>query len=343
MKELSYMRPSANGQIILDLNNIPDKAFLNCSMERNICKAKILTRSEKTSMEPGSPDVMIISASGQKQIITRKEFVKNYLHSSGAKIKIPFLKSGKAYTVVSSCNKDCKVLFIPANCIGICNGQKIPGNTYVVANSNNGTVDRGSINKISKKMFVKMYRIPMQESLKRAMTKPKSRNFTLYDKYKNGSVQTRGNRVSMSTMIKPSNTFSNTQPIIDSAALGMNPKNINVNRPTIKLDKPDINKNNTINNTNNQDSQKSVQYPFKALASLTDMSGNVIGYVIANNKGQRRELLMNQVIPLLEQHKIENLTIVNKEINGTIKKIIRGNGISREALPKVMYSGASRR
>jgi len=324
MNTPNYISHTGNGNCIINLETVPDRAFLKCSMERDICKMRIISRKEKSNMEAGSNDIMIVSLSGDRKIISRKELVSNYKFFNGAPIKMAWLKENKTYTIIENKRKDCRVLIIPNNCIGIYNGAKIYGGSYVVANMDSeGNVNKSSLKSMDSKSFRKMYRVPMQDALRNLGNKPSSNRFTLYDN--KGNNPFRNNSTVINTNIKPTLERRKEVKPVEKPIV-----NTMVSKPTQKTQqvaRPQVQQNNN-------------KYAFTAVAILTDVNGRSVGYLLEDiNTHQRKECILRDVIILLENHKIDNLMVVNKEVNGTLKKIIRGNGISREALPKVIYTG----
>jgi hypothetical protein len=76
------------------------------------------------------------------------------------------------------------------------------------------------------------------------------------------------------------------------------------------------------------------QYPYKVTASLVDIEGKQIGYVLLEYKsGKTRNVKMNELMQLCKMKAVENVKLVQ---NTSGKLYLQGNGCSLKSLPKIM-------
>jgi hypothetical protein len=331
----NYAQKGNNGGIVIDCNNVPDKAFLDANKTKTIAQARIMTKEEKASSPdfvPGGPDVILKYSTGERKLITRKELTSNFTHSSGNKIIIPFLKSNKQYYVYSNCSEKYKIMKLPENCIAILpNGTKSKPGCYIVAKEDaNGQVDKSTISSMSPKLFRKSFKVPMQPAIQRHMNgggSKSSKSFKLF------------NRDSKPMM----NTQAPMKSRIDTSEIGMNPANIHVSSindtqkaPTTWT--PTMNGNHNIKvNTQKTPLQPKAEvnkYPYKVTASLVDIEGRQLGYILQDNKsGKTRNVKVTELMQLCKAKTVENVKLVQ---NTSGKLYLQGNGCSLTNLPKIM-------
>lgn len=344
MGSLEYITQQNNGEAFINCSKLPDKVFIDATKTKQIAKAKILSPQEKmsnTMYNPGGPDVLIQYATGEKKLITRREFSKNYVHSSGNKIIIPFLKNSKQYLVYNICNEQYKIIKLPDNCSAILpNNRKTNKGDYIIAKADdNGIIDKNSITSMKSNVFRKMFKVPMQPVIKVNMrNKPNSNNegkiFKLFNKKSKKNI-TRN---------------INTRPKFNSSEIGMNPSNINIksindinNTNNIdtqqekKMWKPEFNRatiQNNQNKQNNQNNQNITTYKFRVTSKIIDMNGKVLGFVVQDIKtGKTKNLKTNELTQLCMNKLVENVMVVRNQ-RGNI--YLKGNGCSLEHLPQVI-------
>jgi len=338
------------GIISVNCMSVPDKGFIDATMTKDIAKIKFLSQKDKQSMQdyvPGGPDVIVNHVTGEVEYITRKELTKRYIHASGNKIRIAVLKNDKWYIVYAPCNIQYKIMKLPNNCSAMLpDGSPAKRGSYIVCRQDgNGQVLRQTMKDMSPKMFKKMFRIPMQPAIKRAMNnKNHSKQFTLFNA---------NNTTSMGRM-------RSVTPRFDSSEINMNPSNINVptvneqeiasrlghmgkalnsERPTFtpkmntqnnntKTFKPSFDRIKTAN-----DEEKS-KYPFTVVNRITDMDGALIGYVLMEVKTQRKKNIKpNDLAKFCAAKAVDNVMLVTRE-DGV--QFLKGNGIRLENLPAVL-------
>lgn len=320
----SYLSQSNEGIIIVNCATVPSKGFLDAVKTKDIAKIKFLSRTEKESngsFISGGPDVRIQSLTGEYRLISRRELVSNYVHASGNRIKLAFLKNNKEYLVVGTCRVHYKIMKLPNNCVALLpNGKKSSRGGYIVAmEDENGQVNRDTIAAISTKMFRKMFRVQMQAPLKRAMepSNPKTKKvFTMFSK----------NRP-----VKSLKTFT---PSFNSNELGMNPANINIesvndNKQTQNMWKPSSGIRGKASTQ-----QNNIQYKYKATHKVVDMNKKLMGYTILEIKsGKTRNLTPLELSSLCERKLVENVMLVTNQQGN---KFLKGNGCVLNNLPEVI-------
>lgn len=312
MSMQDYIKQGSGGNVMINCNNLPSKVFIDAVKTKDICKAVILTKQERTEIQPGSPDIKLIKASGESTLVSRSQLSNNYTLSNGKKIRMAFLNSGKEYVVYSVCNENYKILKLPDNCMGVLNNKRIkPGNYIVAKVDTTGNIDTQSMTSISPNLFRKMFKIPLQDVIKRNMGKG-SKMFTLFNKApllnnkKNVNMQ-----IEKPVAPKKVNVVKN----IDTSELNINPSSIKV--PTM------------------QEQVATSKYRFIVINKLVDMNGNMVGFTVKDkSNGQIKQLTVAQVTKLCDRKLVENVMLVTKESTGM--KFLKGNGMRLDNLPKVI-------
>lgn len=326
----SYITQNSGGIVCIDCNTAPDRGFLDAVKTKDIVKIRILTRQEKresTNYKPGGPDVMVISLTGEKQLIYRKDLVNKYVHTDGNRIKLSILSSGTSYIAYNVCNEPYKILKLPSNCVALLpSGKRTKQGDYVVAKADaSGQVNRATLSSMSPSSFRKMFKIPMQPVIKRHMgnRSKTSQMFTLINKQR-----------------LQRNMINNT-PIrsrIDSSEIGMNPANINiksVNDSNVigngvrKTFTPTMNK-----NINSKDTISHTNYRYKVLAKIVNMDKHLMGFVVEDMvTGKRNNLKINELTQLCMKKSVENVMVVRNQ-KGNL--YLKGNGCSIENMQQVI-------
>lgn len=346
MSLTDYMRQGNNGQVSMVLDNLPEIGFVDAIKTKNICKATLLTRSEKEGLPPGSPDVKLTSASGETLYISRRELSTNFVLSNGSKIKIAFINAGKEYIVCSVCNEPYKVIKLPDNCVGSFQGKKVrPGSYMVCKVGEDGGIDFSTAGIVSPKLFRKMFKIPPQAVIKRHVGSG-NKNFTLFsnrDKARrnremftpmqNAVQQQMNNNVQQQA---PQQQFT---PRVDTSQLGLNPANINVPTAAESLkDRLNRNRQSLIRNSaaeNTQDKPTNSKYRFTAINRVVDMSGNMQGFTVKDlQSGEKRQITVPQMSQLCSKKLVDNIILAKRESTGTM--YLKGNGIVINNLPEVI-------
>jgi len=331
-----------NGIASINCVEVPDKGFLDATLTKDIAKIKFLSAQDKKAMQeyvPGGPDVVVNHLTGEITYITRKELKKRYIHASGNKINIAVLKNDRWYIVYAPCNMQYKVMKLPNNCSAMLpDGSPAKRGSYIICRQDgNGQVIRETMKDIPPKAFKKMFRIPMQPVIKRAMeSNNHSKEFTLFEA---------NNRTNM-------NRIRSIKPHFDSSELDMNPDNINISAVSEQTSMPNISAFGTNKDTQNSratfkpsfdriktkspDTNNTTQnkYKFTVVNRLTDMDGKLIGYVLMEISSQRKKNIKpNDLAKFCAAKAVDNVMLVTRE-DGV--QFLKGNGIRLENLPAVL-------
>lgn len=315
MAAKDYMKVNRDNTITINLDNYTGNAFMDAVKVRDVAQVKILNRKAMKGRPSGSPDVAVLSVSGETKYITRKELVQNYEYLSGKKVVIPYMKNDVIYKVVGKCDIPFAVMLLPANMNGILKGQPVAPGTYIVAPKNpDGTINYGALTAVNRRMFRKMFKIPNQEVIAKNVgrnTKVSQRIFSkksnrqkFLDPNRNMMQKTPVNNLGISPLDAASNIGNN---------MGM-PMGGNVQQSAQK-----------------QAPRK--QYPYSAVGAIYDQSNNLVAYKIQDTKGQIRDLYKNAVLALAEKQEINNLEVVKHDRG---MPYLRGRGISINQLPRYM-------
>lgn len=324
----------SNGIVSINCMSVPDKGFINATMTKDIAKIKFLSSKDKCSMKeytPGGPDVIVNHITGEKELITRRELAKHYTHASGNKIKISVLKNDKWYIVYAPCSIQYKMIKLPNNCSAmLTDGSPAKRGYYIICKQDeNGEIIRETMQDIAPSAFRKMFRVPMQPVIKRALEKKHhNKEFTLFSSKKKPNVN----------KIKPEKLNNKTTSLderADSNDIVVKKKPLNIADNTLNTNK------NTQNNidvakhstgvTNNVAQNK---YRFTVVNRLTDMDGKLIGYVLMEISTQRKKNVKpNDLARFCAAKTVDNVMLVTRE-DGV--QFLKGNGIRLENLPAVL-------
>ena len=328
-----YARKTETG-VEFTLDNLPKTAFIDVVKVRDIAKATIVNRKDY-DIKAASGDVKLQRVGCGVQFITRSQLSKIYLTAKGRKIIVPYLKNGVSYIVQAHCKESCKAMKLPDNCTVILRNNPVPSGSYVVCKADkDGNPDMNSISIISPKIFRKMFKIPLQPIIQKYIGKAGSRQFSLYSRQRNRTKQTTSSQIpevfnntsgfgtgavkdpTISIQKQPivnnqqasvKQTTTTATPKIDTAKLGIDPKNIQV--PT--------------------------KYKFRIDKKIMSMSNPKmqIGYMVTDiDSGVQNKYTMSAVYRMCEEKLVENAMIVTRP-NGM--KFMRGNGVILENLPQV--------
>lgn len=307
MSKRDYLSYIDNNHIKVDIEKVPETAFIKANKVLDICVATVLDRRHNSKLERGGPDVLIQSISGERFMLTRKELCKKFRHISGKQIHLAYLKNNKAYPVyreLTEADSAFRVMKTSKKYLGHLRGRMIPLESYVVCREDgNGALLKETMTVVSPKVFRKMFKIPMQEIIRRNMSDAKKKVKQI-----------------------PSSVMS--EPIVTDNGLRMGvtsqiPKPIDVNdlREKTMVQGQMVNEH---------------RYPYKATHRIVNMSNhNIVGFVIKEvSTGTSKQLSLESVKRLCKQRKIENIMLVVKE--GTNLEFLRGNGIKLENLPEII-------
>lgn len=326
MSSPNYMRQSSNGNIIMDCVNIPDKGFIDAIKVKDICKARILSKQEKSNIKAGSPDVKITKITGQISYITREQLTKNYVNANGSRIKIPFMRDNKEYLVAAPCNEEYKIIKLPSNCSGQFNGRQVkPGSYIVIPATEQGELKREQMSVISSTVFKKMFKIPMQDSIRMVLNNPRHAGSNKLKLFKNRQ-RTQYN-----------NMQHNNVPHI---SLGKQPISADIQGTMQQNTMTYANKQSTMYNPHTSIKQKlgnkneQSKYKYRVTGRLVDMNNKPIGFVVTEiATGQTRNLKTNELVQLCMNKLVENVMLVR---NQSGKVFLKGNGCRLESLPSMI-------
>lgn len=322
MSARDYMRVNPNNTITIDLNNYTGNAFIDVIKVKDIAQVRILGRNEAKNLPSGSPDVALVSLSGETRYISRQELVNNYEYLSGKKVVIPYMKNNVKYLVVGRCNIPFVAMLLPANMNAILKGKQIPPGTYIVAPKNSdGSIDYAGLTAITRKMFRKMFKVPNQEVIARNMGRNNKVSQRVISKKSRRQKFMEPGRDTANIMGNR-NVFSGDMPLADMAA---NIDNIN--------DATDVLTRNATSAEAPRANTQRKQYPYTAVGAIYDQSNNIVAYKIQDTKGIVKDLGKNQVLAMCDKQLINNLEIVKPDM-GT--PYLRGRGISLQQLPRYM-------
>ena len=370
MAELSFVRQLGNSAAIVYIDQLPDRIFIDANKVRGVYSAKIVTRRTDSNVQPGGPDVLIKSATGGNSYITREALMQNFTLASGKKIKMAYLKNNKPYAVYGECSDSFKIFKLPDNCKGVMNGKDIAPGVYIVAKADaSGAVLKDTLTVVSPAMFRKMFKIPMQDIIKRHMNGKSNRTMgsSIFNRqsgnmHRNslGAQPIRiGAKVSSKPVEMPASlpnigamlqkTSQVSMQKMPQIAIQKTPQ-INIQKPVNSgfnrsgfgiptQNKPFDRSGFGIQRPNQQESTQqmaSSQYPFSVTHRIVNMNNHaLIGFIVKEEKsGKTKHMSIDQVKMLCEKHAIGNLMLVTKE--GTNLKYLRGNGIRIESLPEVI-------
>lgn len=329
MPDSKYLKLGGNGQIIVDIENLPDYAFIDAVKHKEIAAIKISSREARKRLKPGSPDIMIHTTSGQTRYISRKELIDKYTMANGKKIVIPFLKENTMYYVTRNCNEQCKAMKLADNLVGVFKGANVQKGSYIVCDVNeDGSLKLESLGVISPTMFRKQYRIPMQAIISRHSKDGGSRNIPTNRKHERvrlgGPIP-----ISVTQTTRPSMGLVNNKGEAASQQgrpQGRNNINLNQLNPA------------AAHRTSNivQAKIDQTKYKYQVTARLVSVQDNTktMGFEIQDLKsGQKRNINENQLKVACSQKLVKNIMLVTREDGFNF---LKGNGIEMNNLPKYL-------
>ena len=331
MAKLPYLisRGASGGTLMID--QVPESIYINANKVVAIYSAKILSSEDRKAMgvEPGGADVLLKSATGGQQLITRDALAKNYVHPNGKKIKIAFLNANTGYLVVKTCNEKYKALKLPGNCSGRLRGKDVKPNSYVVCpvdQNGNAVLNRTYV--ISEKLFKKMFKVPLQNVIKNNMKEKRSPLFDFVAWDNRGRPKQDMSKPIYNFKQATNNGFKETKSnskidFTKRPQTGFGAFSANMVKPQ-QVVKPQ---------------QTESKYRFKAVARLIRTNGTstktLVGFTVIDlTNNNKKNISVDQTKQLCERHLVENLMTVIKE--GTEVRFLRGNGIRIESLPEIL-------
>ena len=322
MSITDYMKQGNNGQVNILIDKLPSKGFIDAIKVRELCKARILHGNERVGIKSGSPDVKLVSVTGETHMITRAQLAKNYRLPNNKKIVIAFLKNNTNYVVTRYCQDNYKILKLPDNCIGNFKGHQVESGSYLVCKQDEqGNMDMNTLNVVSPYIFKKMFKVPMQPIIKKHMQGNGNKIFGLFNNKTDKNSRPNGiSRASFGLHNEvPSKNYNEIKPNkIDSSELGLNPRDFNV----VSL--------------NNRIKQQESKYKFRVINNVMSMQNpkQQIGFTVQEiATGKIRQCGINQVVQLCNQKLVENVKLVQTE-RGT--KYLAGVGVVLKNLPQVL-------
>lgn len=319
MSIYDYMKQDNRGRKVLICDDLPAKGFIDAIKVQDICKMRIIGRKEraKIKLEPGSPDVIITSLTGERQQITREQLCRNYVCTNNKPIILAFVRDSKEYVVKSkqNSNQTYKILKLPDKCPAILRNKQIEPGSYIVCTSDEqGKADVSNMRAISAKTFRRTFKIPMQPVIEKALGIGKiSRQINL---------------------LKDITSEDRAYSILSNNSKDTNMHNIDA--VNSKIDEEDNRFNRQIQNSNTiKNNTEQSKYRFRAINKIVDNDNKTIGFTIqeiATNKV--KQLTLVQVYKLCNQKTVSNLILVKNENTG--QSYLKGNGMRLENLPKVL-------
>lgn len=343
MARKNYIIQTDEHRAEIYVDRLPDCAFVNAIKSLDICTARLLSNSEKASIQRGSPDVEIISMDGNKMFVTRQQLCSQYTHCSGRKIKLQYLRTNVKYIVYAVCNQTCRVTKLPNNCTGRIGDKEIKPGSFITKGED------GSLRVLSPKLFRKAYKIPLNDVIKRHMNGGVSREFNIDNIYKSNNYsrdRLTGNGLNQNTHpmqvnapIQPKMTMPQPQDAFTSKFnVG---SNVNL-KGTVGIGKNTFQNPNakpfsmgtaSISKDKSTDKQNGAQ--LTVIARLVDINKQLVGFMVVHKAtGQKRQMKISQVKALSREHKIDNLMLITKE--GTNIQYLRGNGVVIQNLPEIL-------
>lgn len=308
--QLNKNEDSKNNTIYCE--QIPQNYFLDAIKCKEICRMRILGRAERQSLKSALTDVEIISATGNKDYISRKQLMNNYRHISGHTIRIPRLRNNKRYYIMNICEIPYKIMKLPSNHKCVFMGKNVPNGMFLVAETDkDGNIKQDTLYPVSPNLFKKMFKVPMQPALAQALN---------------------GKPVTFQSQQTP------LQPVINQPLNLQKPEQtlITNNRQMPNIKDIKITPEQQQRPQQQQQKQQNNNYKFTATHRIVSMQNRqLLGYVIRQlDTGVSKQLTIEQVIKLCKLHSVNNIMVVTNEKTGT--PFLKGNGIILANLPEVL-------
>ena len=308
----------------IDIQNIPDSAFIPVKRHRNIVTAFIANKQQDGSRRQA--DIAIVTPLGDKGYITRQELISKYVYVQNRAINLHAWKSGKKYIVYQRDSSTMYAMQVPTNLTASVNGKmanvfkKDSGDYIVCYCGADGKVDKRTAAVISSKMFHKMFSIPMNETIRKHRGSG-NKFFTPQRKYLTAppaAQQNRQNqRVNGLTLQSTAGQSASNQGQQQQRLNPMRPS-YDMNAATLPGVSRDVARPLTAQTVN----------PYKTVGRIMNGSKRV-GFIILVN-GKPQQVTDNQMLKMVASGKITDV-MVQQTSNGY--NYFRGNGIVIDNLP----------
>lgn len=344
-----FVSRNNDGSVTMFCDNLPASGFIDAIKTRDICKIRVMTRQEKSSMPNGSPDVSVNSITGEKYMISRVQLINNFRFISGRKLMMILMHEGTVYTVQRTCNELYKAIKIPSNCNGIFKGRDIGNGGYLICRAlQDGTPDMTTMSTISASDFRKVFRIPMQDIIQRYRGQhKKNTEFGLFNKRRARSKLTKNN-ISGTGRGTPKDELGtalnsifpqNTQP----KPQAQRQQHVNIQKPPVnngqslrdKLRNPNAAKLNLnkLGTTGQTTTEPKARFAVTHKV-LRQQDSKLIGFMVKDNQSNKNEFATtDKMMHMCECRVVSNIMIVTHPTTGA--KYLRGNGIQISQLPAV--------
>ena len=307
----------------IDIQNIPDSAFIPVKRHRNIVTAFIANKQQDGSRRQA--DIAIVTTLGDQGYITRQELLSKYVYVQNRAINLHAWRQGKKYIVYQRDSSTMYAMQVPTNLTASVNGKmanlfkKDSGDYIVCYCGADGKVDKRTAAVISSKMFHKMFSIPMNDVIQKHRGSG-NKFFTPQGKYLTAppaAQQGQNQRVNGLTLQSTARQQATNQGQQQQRLNPMQPR-YDINAATLPGVSRDVARPLTAQTVN----------PYKTVGRIMNGSKRV-GFIILVN-GKPRQVTDNQMLKLVASGKITDV-MVQQTSNGY--NYFRGNGIVIDNLP----------
>ena len=307
----------------IDIQNIPDSAFIPVKRHRNIVTAFIANKQQDGSRRQA--DIAIVTPLGDQGYITRQELLSKYVYVQNRAINLHAWRQGKKYIVYQRDSSTMYAMQVPTNLTASVNGKmanlfkKDSGDYIVCYCGADGKVDKRTAAVISSKMFHKMFSIPMNDVIQKHRGSG-NKFFTPQGKYLSAppaAQQSQNQRVNGLTLQSTARQQATNQGQQQQRLNPMQPR-YDINAATLPGVSRDVARPLTAQTVN----------PYKTVGRIMNGSKRV-GFIILVN-GKPQQVTDNQMLKLVASGKITDV-MVQQTSNGY--NYFRGNGIVIDNLP----------
>lgn len=307
----------------IDIQNIPDSAFIPVKRHRNIVTAFIANKQQDGSRRQA--DIAIVTPLGDQGYITRQELLSKYVYVQNRAINLHAWRQGKKYIVYQRDSSTMYAMQVPTNLTASVNGKmanafkKDSGDYIVCYCGADGKVDKRTAAVISSKMFHKMFSIPMNDVIQKHRGSG-NKFFTPQGKYLSAppaAQQGQNQRVNGLTLQSTARQQASNQRQQQQRLNPMQPR-YDINAATLPGVSRDVARPLTAQTVN----------PYKTVGRIMNGSKRV-GFIILVN-GKLQQVTDNQMLKLVASGKITDV-MVQQTSNGY--NYFRGNGIVIDNLP----------
>ena len=307
----------------IDIQNIPDSAFIPVKRHRNIVTAFIANKQQDGSRRQA--DIAIVTPLGDQGYITRQELLSKYVYVQNRAINLHAWRQGKKYIVYQRDSSTMYAMQVPTNLTASVNGKmanlfkKDSGDYIVCYCGADGKVDKRTAAVISSKMFHKMFSIPMNDVIQQHRGSG-NKFFTPQGKYLSAppaAQQSQNQRVNGLTLQSTARQQATNQGQQQQRLNPMQPR-YDINAATLPGVSRDVARPLTAQTVN----------PYKTVGRIMNGSKRV-GFIILVN-GKPQQVTDNQMLKLVASGKITDV-MVQQTSNGY--NYFRGNGIVIDNLP----------